>query len=57
MAKQKNNSKTVEQTLYGAGLVIGAVAIYWGVGVKFGMPNPLKKRGLTKQQLQEIKYP
>ena len=47
------NYKTKQNFLYGAGFVAGVTAVYFLIGVKFGMPNPLKPKGKTKKEIQD----
>jgi len=53
MAKNGNKIDP-EKIMYGTGLIVGFSAVYFLVGIKFGMPNPFKPRGHTSKSLYEI---
>jgi hypothetical protein len=56
MPRQKKQKGRVdaENVLYITGLIAGFSAVYFLLGTKFGMPNPLKPRGQESRSLFEI---
>ena len=47
--KKVKTRRTLEQVMYGVGLVGGFCAVYYALGLKIGMPNPLH-RGKTREK-------